>query len=166
MIDQEQDSTVWIFYTGVVFTFYIAGTSTIDAFVLFYVSCSYLLGHLNPAAYPEWHTTFQKIDLSPASFLLLNLYNIIIWSIALVCSILLISFKTWCLNALRFLLGFDMFFTVFNLIYETLTGTVQISDKGWFITLNIIQVIVILIFSHPKITAWVKTASESKDSPI
>lgn len=162
MAYQEQDLTVWVFHLGVALTLFIAVISAVDAILLFYVSITYLLGHFTLAANPEWRTTLEKLDSSSVSFLLLNLYNIIIWCSVLVCAIGLLSFKTWCLRSLCFLLGFDMFFTVFNLLYETLTGTIQIYDKSWFITLNVIQVSAILIFSHPNVAAWVEIMAKSK----
>lgn len=150
--------------TTVVFCLFLASLSVLDAFITLFAYWSFLAGRMNPVVYQEWYKSFQEIQQSPFLFIGMNLYNIVIWNGVIVGSIWLLRYHAWSRKMLKTLLGLDMVVTVINLLWEFRQGDLSISNPGWFIFINAMQVGAILVLSHPRIIELLEGLSMQKQT--
>lgn len=151
-MDEEMKALVlfWLRAT-VVFCLFLASVSVLDAFITLFAYWAFLAGRMDPAVHREWFKAFQEIQQSPYIFIGMNLYNIIIWNGVIVSSIWLLRYHAWSRKMLKALLGLDMIVTVVHLLWEVRQGDLTLSNPGWYIAMNVMQVGAILVLSHPRI---------------
>jgi len=137
--------------TTVVFCLFLASLSVLDAFITLFSYWAFLAGRMDPTLHADWFKAFQKIQQSPFIFISMNLYNIIVWNGVIVSSIWLLRYHAWSRKMLKALLGLDMVVTVIHLLWEYRRSELVLSNPGWFIVMNVMQVGAILILSHPRI---------------
>ncbi|MBI1390375.1 MAG: hypothetical protein GC154_18205 [bacterium] len=137
---------------------FIAAMSVLDALIGLMSFWAFVADRLDPAKNPEWHEALARRNESPAFFILLNVYNVILWNLVIVCAIWLMRGYGWTLRWLRRLLEIDMMVTMINLLgpwalYLTFGSQkpLPIFEPGWYITFNALQIGAIIILSYPAI---------------
>ena len=164
--DSEFNAAIWWFWGAVFLSLFIGMLNVIDSFYALSMYMAYLSESINTDLYPEWYQLFKEIETAPYTFLLLNLYTMVIWSGVTLSALWLLRWNQWAYKSLRFLLSFDIIFTVVYLVYKAWTGSLTIGDRGLFILINVLQIVAILILSHPDVNALVSQKStQHKNKP-
>jgi len=152
---------LWLRIT-VVICLYLASISVLDAFVTLFSYWGFLAGRMDPNLHQDWYGAFQKIQESPSLFIIMNLYNIVIWNGVIVCSIWLLRYHVWSCRLLGALLGLDMVVTVVHLLFNAWGGSLALSSPAWFIIMNALQVGAIIVLAHPRIVGLLEQFSEQR----
>ncbi len=162
--DQEQVETLFWLRATIILCLFIAAVSVLDALIGLFSYFAFLAGKVDPEIYPNLHEAFEKIQKTPYSFLALNLYNIILWNGVIICSIWLFRYYTWSRVILKNLLVVDILVTIIHLLWKTLAGEKVISDPWLYIFLNALQIMAIIILSHPRMAFAVEQLAQQKRS--
>ena len=159
--EENSTSLLWL-RIAVVASFFVAAVSVLISFLDLVFYLAYMTGNLSASRHPDVTDAIQQIQKTPYPFLVLNLYNIVLWNGVIVCTIWLLRIREWARIGLKVLLGFDLIFTVIHLLWNAYLYPGTISNPGWFILLNALQVIIILIISHPVIVAWIREQDRNR----
>lgn len=160
------ETALWWLRGAFAASLFIAALSVMDSIAGLNLYYEYTTGTIQAESYPELHSVFEKMEKSPFSFLGLNLYNIVLWSGVIVCSVRLLLFQRWAYKTLWILLSLDIFFTVLLLLYEAWQGTLTIGSKGWFLFINTLQIGTIILLAHPRINDLIAYYEKKENNPF
>lgn len=144
---------------AVAVAFFLAAVSVLSSFLNLTFYAAAVSGNVDESGDPAMRMALEEIRKSPYPFLLVNLYNMVLWNAVLVVSIWLLRYHEWARTALKALLGFDIVFTVSHLTWMALSGEGEVADPSWFVFLNVMQVSAILVLSHPLVAGWIASRS-------
>ncbi len=159
MTNEEKATALFWLRIVIVFCLFLAALSVLDAFITLFTYWAFLTGRIDANLYPEWVKAFQEIQQAPFLFIVMNLYNIVIWNGVIVSSIWLLRYYSWSRKMLKSLLGLDMIVTVIHLLWSAWHSQLSIQSPGWLIFMNTMQVGAIVVLSHPRIVNLVETMS-------
>lgn len=150
---EEHQTGLMLLRIAVVFSFFTGAYSVLVSFTnLAIYGYFFLYGSgINPVENPEWISWWKQIQDQTYPFLLINLYNIVLWNAVIIFTIWLFRFYEWARRYLGWILGFDMIFTVGHLFWLVFRDELHIPNSGSFIMMNVVQVGVIVILAHPKV---------------
>ncbi|MBN2328636.1 MAG: hypothetical protein JXR73_15955 [Candidatus Omnitrophica bacterium] len=149
--EEEKNAAQFWMRTIVIVSLFLASMTVLDAFITLFTYLAFLAGRIDPNQYQEWHKAFEEIQKAPYLFIIMNLYNIVLWNGVIVCCIWFLRYHAWLRKQLKNLLGLDMIVTVVHLLWEVSQGDARISSPGLFVVMNAMQVGVIIALSHPRI---------------
>lgn len=149
----EHQTGLMLLRIAVVFSFFTGAYSVLVSFSNMAIYGYFFLygSGIDPVENPEWIAWWNQVQDQKYTFLVLNLYNIILWNVVIVFTIWLFRFYDWARKYLGLILGFDMVFTVGHLLWLVSIDKLDIASPGSFIMMNVVQVGVIVILAHPKV---------------
>jgi hypothetical protein len=150
---EEHQTGLMLLRIAVVFSFTLGAFGALLHFVLqfWYWSIAFFGTHD-----PAWVMWWQEVEQNKQEFLLWNIYNILLWNAVIVFTIWLFRFYDWARRFLGLILGFDMVFTVANMVWMLYTGELNVVYPGITILSNTLQVGVIVLLSHPEVIRLTK----------
>lgn len=153
----------------IVVCLYIGAVTVLQQLIGLYQYWAYLAGKINQEMYPELFESYRQIQANPLSYLLLSVYNILIFNGVIICSIWLLRHSESARKVLVGLLGFDIIFTAVYFLWKALQGIHDIQYPWIIIFFNTLQVGVIIFLSHPKtaeLTTQLSKQKKQKTTPL
>lgn len=147
----KDDALLLVIRIAVILSFYLGAVIVLESVHSLFTYSSFVQGNINSETNPEIYRAFEQVSQTPALFLTLSVYNILLWTSVIICGIWLLRHHPFSRKMLCILLGTDMIVTLAHLLWDSAFTENKISNPGWFIFFNVIQVTAIAVLSHPKI---------------
>lgn len=119
----------------------------------------FLQDDINQTDNPEFYRAYQEFQQSPYLLTGLKVYNLFLGTGIIVFGIWLLRNRIFARRILVNLLGFDMVVTLIFVLWEAANNPRPIANPELVITLNTLQVAIIIALSHPKIVEYLETGA-------